>query len=197
MHWKLSVYRLSCNLHLTNSYSSLYLTRILILTHAKPIRSSTTKKELSYTVPLKLLKHINPLPRTWLWNPFPFFGLTEQVSLSYRLHFRVAFVSGYCYRDAGTHFRSLHWIPQYGEFQVSAYLHGDTRTSLRTMHVCGIQTTLLEGIGVQEQQNCAPWRRQQQATKRMLTALGTLRRVMKCEGGGGKRSGVLQLQLDM
>ena len=50
------------------------------------------------------------------------------------------------------------------------------------MHVCGIQTTLLEGIGVQEQQNCAPWRRQQQATKRMLTALGTLRRVMKYEG---------------
>ena len=53
MHWNLSFYRLSCNLHLTNSYSSLYSTRILILTHAQPIRSSPTKKELSYNVPIK------------------------------------------------------------------------------------------------------------------------------------------------
>ena len=78
----LCFYRLSCNLHITNFYSSLCPTRILILTHAQLIRTSITKKELSYNVPLELLKHIIPLPRIWFSNSFPFFRLTDQVLLS-------------------------------------------------------------------------------------------------------------------
>jgi hypothetical protein len=72
MHWQLCLYRPTCDLHFRNSDSSLDPTRISILTHAPPIRSSTTQKELSYNVPMKLLKHLNTFPRIWLSNLFLF-----------------------------------------------------------------------------------------------------------------------------
>ena len=107
MHWNLCFYRPSCNLHLRTSYSTLYPTTILILTYAQLIRSSTTQKELSYNVPLKLLKHLNTFRSVWLSNLF-LSSVQQTKFCSHKTTGRVASLSAYCYGDVRTHFRSLH-----------------------------------------------------------------------------------------
>jgi len=149
IHWKLCFYRMSCKLQLWTSDSSSYITTLLILKHAPLILYSTTQRKWAKTFHWSFANtqtHSSGFAFQICF--FLHFNTSSLALMTYTV--QVCSLSGYSFRDIIRHFRCLHWIPQHGGLHVPTYLHGDTRISLRTTHVCGINTTLLEGIGLKE-----------------------------------------------